>query len=213
MTEKKIKEDITDEKDNKDNKEDKTKEIKLPYFSSIHHLSEILNQDILELTKKYKEIINKDISDNLELLNNDDIELFLLELGYERVEFMKHESKPIKRSIIVTIMGHVDHGKTTLLDVFRQSKLVDNEYGKITQSIGAFSVETKNNDIITFIDTPGHEAFIKMRQRGAKVTDGIILVISAVEGVQNQVNYIMLCCVNTYILSIINNMFMFINPL
>jgi len=77
MTEKKIKEDITDEKDNKDNKEDKTKEIKLPYFSSIHHLSEILNQDILELTKKYKEIINKDISDNLELLNKDDIELFL----------------------------------------------------------------------------------------------------------------------------------------
>lgn len=160
--------------------------ITLPYFCSLNDLARIIGKDINELSAKYKEIINKDISDDFEYLNNDDIELFMLEQGIS-VDFKKHESTKIKRSIIVTIMGHVDHGKTTLLDVFRKSNLVDQEYGKITQSIGAFTINSSKNEVITFIDTPGHEAFTKMRIRGAKITDGIILVISAVEGVQNQV--------------------------
>ena len=83
-------------------------------------------------------------------------------------------------------MGHVDHGKTTLLDAFRHSKKVDEEYGDITQSIGAFTFVTDTGHEVTFIDTPGHEAFNNLRMRGAKITDMIILVISAIESVQPQ---------------------------
>lgn len=90
------------------------------------------------------------------------------------------------RSPVVTIMGHVDHGKTTLLDAFRHSQKCKEEFGDITQSIGAFTFTTDSNHEITFIDTPGHEAFQNLRVRGAKVTDMIILVISAIESVQPQ---------------------------
>jgi translation initiation factor IF-2 len=80
-------------------------------------------------------------------------------------------------------MGHVDHGKTTLLDAFRHSQRVKEEYGDITQSIGAFTFLTDTNNQVTFIDTPGHEAFNNLRLRGAKITDMIILVISAIESI------------------------------
>lgn len=83
-------------------------------------------------------------------------------------------------------MGHVDHGKTTLLDALRHSQKVKEEYGDITQSIGAFTFVTDSNHEITFIDTPGHEAFQNLRLRGAKVTDMIILVVSAIESIQPQ---------------------------
>jgi translation initiation factor IF-2 len=92
----------------------------------------------------------------------------------------------MERSPVVTIMGHVDHGKTTLLDSFRHSTRVNEEFGSITQSIGAFTFKTDSDYEITFIDTPGHEAFNNLRVRGAKVTDIIILVISAIESVQPQ---------------------------
>lgn len=141
---------------------------------------------MLELVKKYKELINQDITDAMEYLSKDDLELFLLETGQE-FEVEPYNSKMVKRPLVVTIMGHVDHGKTTLLDTFRNSHLVDQEFGKITQSIGAFNIVLKDDKEVTFIDTPGHEAFTKMRQRGAKVTDCVVLVVSAIEGVQNQV--------------------------
>ena len=86
----------------------------------------------------------------------------------------------IERPPVITIMGHVDHGKTTLLDALRHSNIVDTEYGQITQSIGAFTVNTQNNEQITFIDTPGHAAFTNMRVRGAKTTDMVIMVVSAI---------------------------------
>lgn len=86
----------------------------------------------------------------------------------------------------MTIMGHVDHGKTTLLDSFRKSNIVATEFGGITQKIGAFHKICQDGQRITFIDTPGHEAFTNMRLRGSQCTDMIILVVSAADGIQQQ---------------------------
>lgn len=125
----------------------------------------------------------------MEYISLDDLELFLLENEID-FEIIKHEKKLVPRPMVITIMGHVDHGKTTLLDAFRNSRIVDTEFGKITQSIGAFNclLNDEEKTKITFIDTPGHEAFVKMRLRGARITDCIILVVSGIEGVQKQVN-------------------------
>ena len=183
--------------DNQDKKEFKkiVREVKIPNKISIQELSNRMaerSSDIIKFLFNMKVVATIN-----HIIDKDTAEYIVKEFGHKplieeipSVEISKKKNvlhgDLKKRPPVVTIMGHVDHGKTSLLDSLRDSNIVEGEHGGITQHIGAYQIQVNRKEIITFIDTPGHAAFTEMRARGSKITDIVVLVVAADDGIKPQ---------------------------
>ncbi|SCU98090.1 LAFA_0G15566g1_1 [Lachancea sp. 'fantastica'] len=173
----------------------------IPNYIAVSDLANLINLKIEKLVKDLTKMGFANVTHNY-ILSREYVELVLMnynyELGkqalavtpenvYDELRSPVNPKNLARRPPIVTIMGHVDHGKTTILDYLRKTSIVSEEHGGITQHIGAFQVETPvSKRKITFLDTPGHAAFLKMRERGANVTDIIVLVVSLEDSLMPQ---------------------------
>ena len=172
------------------------REVKIPEIITVQELANRMASRVGDVIKVL--IKNEIAATANQSIDADTAELVVLEFGHKPKRISEADielglgtskeegSDAQERPPIVTVMGHVDHGKTTLLDALRNTNVVSKEQGGITQHIGSYQINTKNNKKITFIDTPGHSAFSGMRARGAKLTDIIILVVAADDGVMPQ---------------------------
>jgi translation initiation factor IF-2 len=170
------------------------KVIRIEESISVSELSQAMGVKASDLIRKLMQggtmaTINQQISADTAAFIATEFGFTVEKKGFEVEEYIPEvkvdESKLVNRPPVVTVMGHVDHGKTSLLDAIREADVAAGEAGGITQHIGAYSVQTAHGPI-TFLDTPGHEAFTAMRQRGAQVTDLVVLVVAADDGVMPQ---------------------------
>ena len=171
------------------------REVTIPEVISVQELANRMATRSSEVVKSLMK--NGVLATATQTIDGDTAELVVIEFGHtvKRVsdadveiglETVIDSSEGEKRPPVVTVMGHVDHGKTSLLDAIRSTDIVSKESGGITQHIGAYQIETKDKQIITFIDTPGHAAFSAMRARGANITDIVVLVVAADDSVMPQ---------------------------
>ena len=171
------------------------REVKIPEQITIQELSNRMAEKSNEIIKFLFNM--KVVATINHTIDKDTAEYIVKEFGHKpileekpsidsgkKTERLEGEVKT--RPPVVTIMGHVDHGKTSLLDSLRDTNVVSGEHGGITQHIGAYQVKSKDNKMITFIDTPGHAAFTEMRARGSKITDIVVLVVAADDGIKPQ---------------------------
>src|SRR5210317_83338 len=187
-------------KQSSDSQEEAQKIVRQVKVPKVITIQELANRMAERASAVIKYLLSKNVKVTINhSIDQDTAEFIVNEFGHEVIKDEEPEKllkeilskdKGIKDAVprppVVTVMGHVDHGKTSLLDSLRETDVVSTEHGGITQHIGAYQVNVDNKNLITFIDTPGHAAFTEMRARGSKITDIVILVVAANDGIKPQ---------------------------